>query len=177
MNTFYDIKNKKEILLQTIRNDNPNKSIPAADDLTELGYPKLHIVYEELGKYQKHEPIDIYQDESGNYIKKYIAVDITLTELKNILVPKFTSDIDEYIQSKINDYNNKHNLVFKDIDSINKYLINPNYKHYNFCREITLWLVDVWDKARELQEKMLTKEMDIIENIINFLPEFNFVEE
>jgi hypothetical protein len=35
----------------------------------------------------------------------------------------------------------------------------------------------VWDKARELQEKMLTKEMDIIENIINFLPEFNFVEE
>ena len=93
MNTFYDIKNKKEILLQTIRKDNPNKSIPTVDDLTELGYPKLHIVYEELDKYQKHEPIDIYQDESGNYIKKYIAVDITLTELKNILVPKFTRDI------------------------------------------------------------------------------------
>ena len=123
MNTFYDIKNKKEILLQTIRKDNPNKSIPTVDDLTELGYPKLHIVYEELDKYQKHEPIDIYQDKSGNYIKKYIAVDITLTELKNILVPKFTRDIDEHIQSKINDYNNKHNFVFKDIDSINKYLI------------------------------------------------------
>ena len=27
MNTFYDIKNKKEVLLQTIRKDNPNKSI------------------------------------------------------------------------------------------------------------------------------------------------------
>jgi hypothetical protein len=40
-----------------------------------------------------------------------------------------------------------------------------------------LWAVDVWVNARELQEKMLTKEMDIIENIINFLPEFNFVEE
>ena len=58
-----------------------------------------------------------------------------------------------------------------------KYLINPNYKHYNFCKEITLWAVDVWTNVRELQEKMLTKEMDIIENIINFLPEFNFIEE
>ena len=177
MNTFYDIKNKKEILLQTIRKDNPNKSIPTVDDLTELGYPKLHIVYEELGKYQKHEPIDIYQDDDGNYIKKYIAVDKTLTELKNILVPKFTSDIDEYIQSKINDYNYEHNLVFKDIDSISKYLINPNYKHYNFCREVTMWAIDVWDKARELQEKMLTKEMEIVEDIIHLLPEFNFIEE
>ena len=32
MNTFYDIKNKKEILLQTIRKNNPNKSIPTVDD-------------------------------------------------------------------------------------------------------------------------------------------------
>ena len=51
------------------------------------------------------------------------------------------------------------------------------FMYYNFCKEITLWAVDVWVNARELQEKMLTKEMDIIENIINFLPEFNFVEE
>ena len=57
MNTFYDIKNKKEILLQTIRKDNPNKSIPTVDDLTELGSPKLHIIYEELDKYQKHEQL------------------------------------------------------------------------------------------------------------------------
>ena len=177
MNTFYDIKNKKEILLQTIRKDNPNKSIPALDDLTELGYPKLHIVYEELDKYQKHEPIDIYQDESGNYIKKYIAVDITLTELKNILVPKFTRDIDEHIQSKIDDYNSENGVIFKDIDSISKYLIDPNYTHYDFCKKITLWAISVWENARELQEKMLTKEMDIIENIINLLPEFNFIEE
>lgn len=41
---IYDIKNKKEILLQTIRKDNPNKSIPTVDDLTELGYPKLQDV-------------------------------------------------------------------------------------------------------------------------------------
>ena len=112
MKRFYGIENTKEILLQTIRKDNPNKSIPTVDDLTELGYPKLHVVYEELDKYQKHEPIDIYQDESGNYIKKYIAVDITLTELKNILVPKFTRDIDEHIQSKINDYNNNKFRIF-----------------------------------------------------------------
>jgi hypothetical protein len=38
-------------------------------------------------------------------------------------------------------------------------------------------VVDVWDKARELQEKMLNKEMDINENIISLLPEFNFIEE
>jgi hypothetical protein len=35
----------------------------------------------------------------------------------------------------------------------------------------------VWDKARELQEKMLTKEMEIVEDIIHLLPEFNFIEE
>ena len=32
-------------------------------------------------------------------------------------------------------------------------------------------------KARELQEKMLTKEMEIVEDIIHLLPEFNFIEE
>ena len=103
MNTFYDIKNKKEILLQTIRKNNPNKSIPTVDDLTELGYPKLHIVYAydkltnfhivEISPENIRRANNLYMDWEYNTIKEFT----TLFPNSDILI----SDID-----KCNDMSN-----------------------------------------------------------------------
>lgn len=58
--------------------------------------------------------------------------------------------IDSKIQDEINIYNEANKTLYKSIDAIPKYLINPDYTHYAFCLAVSDWNIAVWEKARAI---------------------------
>lgn len=84
-----------------------------------------------------------------------IVIPLTEEEIQEKLVSDITLGINNLIQEELNIYNKANNMQFTDIDSVQKYLNYPNYSHYNFCKAITDWTIQLWEEAREKQEKII----------------------
>jgi hypothetical protein len=91
-------------------------------------------------------------------------------------IRKFTTTIDDYIQSKIDDYNRVNGVMFANINSIMKYTIDNTYTHFAFCMAIVQWNIDVWETARAIQADVLAGNRDepTTEELLSELPELNY---
>jgi hypothetical protein len=108
----------------------------------------------------------------------YDVVDIPQEEIIKKKVNTFTSTIDNYIQSKIDDYNNTNGTKFVLL-SVSDYLFDTEYAHYGFCREFTMWRVGkngVWETARAIQQDVLAgnRAEPTTEELLAELPELTY---
>jgi hypothetical protein len=109
-------------------------------------------------------------EQEAEYLAKLQAQEI---EQK---INTFTTTIDSYIQSKIDDYNNANGVMFANINSIMKYTIDNTYTHFAFCNSIILWNIDVWETARAIQQDVLSGNRDepTTEELLAELPELTY---
>jgi acetolactate synthase small subunit len=117
-----------------------------------------------------------YEVQSDKVVKTYTVVEIPQEEIIKKKVNTFTSTIDNYIQSKINDYNNDNGVMFANINSIMKYTIDNTYTHFAFCMAIVQWNIDVWETARAIQADVLAGNRDepTTEELLSELPELTY---
>lgn len=100
----------------------------------------------------------------------YTIENVPQEEIVNKTIQEVTSKIDNFIQSKIDDYNKTNGTMFKDINAIAKYLIDTNYTHYPFCYALTMWNIQVWETARNIQSQVLGGSREMPVDITSELP-------
>ena len=113
-------------------------------------------------------------EEKKQVIKSYNIENIPVTELIVKARYEMEKAINTLISSEIKKYNKKNGLLFKDIDALNKYLVNPNYTHYTFINSCLLWNVDVWEKARAIEKDVIlgNREIPTVKQLLTELPKF-----
>ena len=113
---------------------------------------------------------NFYDDSLNEFIWKDLR---TEKEVKEDLILKVTEEIENLIQSKIEGYNLANNMQFRNIDSVAKYLIYPDYAHFDFCKKISDYNLLVWETARTLQDSALKKgSIPTSSEILSQLPIF-----
>jgi hypothetical protein len=90
------------------------------------------------------------------------------------LINEATTVVESMIQAVIDQYNAAHKVKFANADALPKYTRNPQYPHFQFCSEVLDWItseeigVGIWETARDIQEKVLTGEIEAPANAEEF---------
>lgn len=67
------------------------------------------------------------------------------------IVTHFTSLTAEYIEARVQAYNQANGLAFTNIDAFPKYAINPASVHYIIANQFIIWAEKVWAAVRTWQ--------------------------
>ncbi len=123
---------------------------------------ELDLVDKRLVEYEQKEDGTL-EPEGVQYLK---IIPLLVSKVQSMEKVKLTIEelqIEQLIQSKVNEYNEANGTSFKSIDSCAKYIIMTSYKHYDFCCNIIAWQTEVWEKFREL---------DNFDNFMDKMPDF-----
>jgi hypothetical protein len=204
MSTTYYRDNKEFTTRELVATYYKGVSLPKGYDFTKDGasvvFPTPKPTCGELEQVQRD---GVTTDAKGNTVQKWKVVPMFtsdlldedgVTVLKTIAeqeaeyltkkqtqeieqkINTFTTTIDSYIQSKIDDYNNANGVMFADINSIMKYTIDNTYTHFAFCMAIVQWNIDVWETARAIQQDVLAgnRAEPTTEELLAELPELTY---
>lgn len=82
------------------------------------------------------------------------------------------------IQDRVDAYNEAHGLAFSDVHNCESYSRVTTYSHRQFCEDVWLWNVEMWETARAIQGEVVAGQMQIptAEEFIAMLPEYTGVE-
>jgi len=80
-------------------------------------------------------------------------------------VRQATQLVEEYIQEPIDAYNKEHGLQFGSVHNCANYINNPEYTHYQFCKDVWDWQVLVWETVR-------AANVTTLEELTTILPEY-----
>lgn len=72
------------------------------------------------------------------------------------LVALGESAVTSHIQEPINSYNNTHGTKFGSVHNCANYKDSAGYTHKQFCMDVWLFNVEVWEAARAMQETVLS---------------------
>ena len=82
--------------------------------------------------------------------------------------------IEHYIMAPIHAYNAEHNTKFASVHSCANYARVDGYTHQEFCSNVWLWSVQVWESARQILHDIMTGQRTepTPEEFLAELPEF-----
>ncbi len=156
------------------------------------GYGKLNVDGTLSSANVQHEgfvSLDKFtKDENGNYYEYYQLemVDgmyvpnmiLLQKEYKKTKIQSFTNETETYIQKEVLKYDEANGTAFKDVHSCANYKDAMSYTHQPFCAAIWEWQITVWQKARTIQEDVVTQKRvePSIKEFKNELPNFVGVE-
>ena len=80
--------------------------------------------------------------------------------MKEVIV-NFTFVTTQYIESKVQSYNEANSLAFANIDAFAKYAINPLSQHYAIANQFINYADAVWKAVRDYQATATTIPTDI----------------
>jgi hypothetical protein len=75
-------------------------------------------------------------------------------------IARLESTTDDYIQSKIDEYNQSNGVKFKDIDSFTKYAVNTASEHNAIANKFIAYADNIWKTVREYQATATTIPTD-----------------
>jgi hypothetical protein len=204
MSTTYYRDNKEYTTRELVATYYKGVSLPKGYDFTKDGASVVFPTPKpECGELERAVRDGVTTDANGNTVQKWKVVDMFtsdlldedgVTVLKTIAeqeaeylaklqtqeieqkINTFTTTIDNYIQSKIDDYNNANGLKLADVNSLMKYTIDNTYTHYPFCMGMIQWNIQVWETARAIQTEVLAGNRDepTPEELLAELPELTY---
>jgi len=125
------------------------------------------------------------QDEQNNDyqdIKKWCENNVpesefTEEEIRQTLINHYTRVVDYHIQSKISEYNKINGTAFTNVHHCANYKDAVGYTHRQFCSDVWVWNVQVWETARGVQTEVISgaRQIPTDEELITLLPEYTGV--
>lgn len=95
-----------------------------------------------------------YSVVGNEVVKTYGVVDIPLAELVAQAVEKYEKFTTDYIQGKVNDYNQANGLAFANIDAFTKYAMVATSDHNAIAIRFITYADKVWKALRVYQSTL-----------------------
>jgi len=87
-------------------------------------------------------------------------VDEELKEATKALIAKFTSVTDDFIQARVNDFNDANGTKFNNVHNAESYSRVDGYTHQAWCGQLFTWNVNVWEAVRTYQKTLTEAPTD-----------------
>jgi len=110
--------------------------------------------------YYTNDGIKLYVGHMQSGDRVATLQEITAHEMSGALT-YFTDITTEYIESKVQAYNQANGLAFKDIDAFTKYAINTQSIHNVIANRFVVYADKVWAAVRTYQSTATTIPTDI----------------
>lgn len=95
---------------------------------------------------------------------------IKVNQAKMLEVTKlrFTKLTDEYIQTKIDEYNLANGVIFSDINTFPKYALNVDSIHYDIANKFIVWVDKIWGTVRTITTEPTEEEFTALLDTVVF---------
>lgn len=126
--------------------------IPASEDYTpQVGQPSDIDYTPQIGT-PASEDYEIIPHILG---EAYTALEIAIYQQKTIEMASVTL-IDKTIQNEIMSYNVANNIALASVHNAESYSRVSGYTHADFCGQVWLWSVSLWEHMRAWQGTLVT---------------------
>jgi hypothetical protein len=133
----------------------------------------LPVEYAEKGEYQRYSLPVIEESRVFYPVEDWSEAEILTAQLQDAVTL-----VTESIQARVDVYNVGHGLMFTDVHNCESYSRVTGYSHQQFCTDVWLWSVAMWEAARAIQVDVISgnRTMPTATEFIAELPAYAGVE-
>lgn len=119
-----------------------------------------------------------YRVENGALVERQEWAEEREAEIFKEKIKQAADTVESLIQARVDAYNEDHGLAFSDVHNCESYSRVQTYSHRQFCEDVWLWSVDMWETARSIQAEVIAGQRTMPDEgeFLSLLPKYNGVE-